>query len=85
MARPLTMVTRDTENHRTTDTYDSSASQTGLGVSAGTNDTGRRGRQDSRRVACLGDDRSMVGVQIRPCYGPTYVTFRRIYVARRRV
>ena len=71
--RPLTMVGRRRVNHRTTDLYDASASQTALGVSAGTNDTGRRGRQDSRRVACLGDDRIMVGVQIRPCYGPTYV------------
>ena len=73
MARHLTMVGRDTENHRTTDTVDFSASQTGLGVSAGTNHTGSRGRRDSRRVACRGDDHIVVGVQIRPCQGPTYV------------
>ena len=77
-ARPLTMVGRRRVNHRTTDLYDASASQTALGVSAGTNDltveaTASRWRRDSRCVACLGDDRSMVGVQIRPCYGPTYV------------
>ena len=78
MARPLTMVGRRRVNHRPTDPYDAGASQTALGVSAGANDltvetTASRWRRDSRRVAFLGDDRSMVGVQIRPCYGPTYV------------
>ena len=72
------MVGRRRVNHRTTDLYDASASQTALGVSAGTNDltveaTASRWRRDSRRVAFLGDDRVMVGVQVQPCYGPTYV------------
>ena len=68
------MVGRRRVNHRTTDLYDACQRLADCaGRVRGDEATASRWRRDSRRVAFRGDDRVMVGVQIQPCYGPTYV------------